>query len=364
MSDEELPSLRCFHLQGGCRAHHNTPGWLRLEPHAVDVSEQRLPNTRYELAISDLQQAGLNVIGADFYTDREQCVGIRLPDWRARLSKTTSGWLCAEQSDLWSHIAYAAVKQANGPLWDVASRISYQLRVCDWRVRQLSEAYYSQLHAIIGSGRFKAGTCLSDGFTWLGYLAFQSFLLDSCVLRDYLAEYRALILDSSIKLTARVSDFAMLKNVYLDKITLALEADKALALAANEDGWLFKLTGYRNLVVHYAPIASAGNDLYTYCYLVRLPSAAELPAIKFPIPSDPRKLILARRSGAYLQDPNQDYARFLNAVKDPQGACDGLEYAQIVLGEMSTLAQLLSEISPVHPRIPHFKFTEGGVIEV
>src|SRR5690606_22337761 len=107
------------------------------------------------------------------------------------------GWHCFNQADIWSHIAHAAIKQNNGLLWDVAQRISHLLRVCDWRLRQVSECYRDLLYAIVQAHEYTEGRRFMDRHTWLIYMEIESFLVSACVLRDSLAEYRALLLSQS-----------------------------------------------------------------------------------------------------------------------------------------------------------------------
>src|SRR5438105_3706009 len=102
------------------------------------------------------------------------------------IRQRTAGFAISN-TEIWRQIAHAAFKAKRGRLWDSASRIAHQLRVCGWRLRQVSEAYRDQLWAR-SDGKFAAGQHFQDQFTWLVYLAIQSFLLDACILRDYIAE--------------------------------------------------------------------------------------------------------------------------------------------------------------------------------
>jgi len=56
----------------------------------------------------------------------------------------------------------------------------------------VSDTYHDQLRSSTEGGSFRAGQRCEDAFTWLGYLALQTFLVDACVLRDYLAEFYAM----------------------------------------------------------------------------------------------------------------------------------------------------------------------------
>jgi hypothetical protein len=346
---------RCIHLDGGCRALDAQNDKLQLDPAASNGKTAVISLPSYHAAYAVLQKAGLKVVGVDLYCAPEQTDGRRLPDWRGYYPVGTSLWPCAEQADHWSFIAHAAFQQEQGPLWDVASRVSHQLRTCDWRLRQVSECYHQQLSATVRQEGFEAGRRFMDGFTWLGYLALQSFLVDACVLRDYLAASRSLLLPQPSDDAARpkIRGMASLKKYYLNKVSSDVPIDKVLAETTAPGGWLHRLSSYRVLVVHCAPLASAGKTLYAVCIALPLDASTTLPAVKFPLPSDPEGIQAGRSSGAYLNDPEMNYARFRNALDDPDEALDGLHYAHATLGQLAVLAAELSALMPVNPVMPH-----------
>lgn len=348
----EAPAVRSIHLQGGCRAN-DIGERLQLELIASNGRHAELIPPSFHHAYGVLRRAGFLIVGADFFFEIEQADGRRLPSWQAHHPIRGTSWPCADQADKWSFIAHSAIRQKNGLLWDVATRISHQLRSCDWRLRQVSEAYRDQLHAKVRAGKFVYGQRFFDGFTWLGYLAIQAFLADACVLRDNLAEYRALVLTQSGHriFTGKITRIASLKKQYLSKCQLTIPVDQQLQKATDPGGWLRLLGGYRDLVVHYAPLASGGQDLYALCTQIPLDAQTTLPSIKLPIPADPDKISAARTSGAHVDDPEQNYARFLNAIRDPASALDGLGYAHSVLGHLSMLASELAALSPAKPEM-------------
>lgn len=350
----EWKAVRCVHLQGGSRAVNGLDPTVQFEAAASNGKVASFETPTYHGLFPLLRRMGFVVVGCDFFFDLAQTDGRRVPDWRAYHVIDRSSWPCAEQADQWSFLAHSAIKQKNGELWDIARRVSNQLRTCDWRLRQVSEAYNQQLKATLQSRKFKDGLRFDDQFTWLGYLAIQSFLVDACTLRDYLAEYRALILSQSEEFVSKskITKMASLKSRYLDKVSLSVRIDKILRDATNERGWLQELGRYRDLVVHIAPLASADKHLYTVCKSIRLDADATLPAVKLPIPSDPGRISDARHSGEHFNDPELNFARFLNALENPDGARDGLEYAHESLGKLALLAWHLSAISPVKPEIP------------
>jgi hypothetical protein len=360
----EWRAVRSIHLQGGCRAVNGLNPKVQLEPLASNGQIASLTTPTYHGVFALLQGAGFLVLGADFYFDPAQTDSRRLPDWRTYHKLGLSTWPCAEQADQWSFVAHAAIQRKNGKLWDVASRICHQLRTCDWRVRQISECYRDQLSATVLAGKFKDGLRFVDGFTSVGYLAIQAFLMDACVLRDYLAEYRALLLSQEDKFTFRskITGMAALKKKYLDKTDSNIPVDTFLRDATSPEGWLYELGKYRDLVVHVAPLASAGKSLYAMCKAIELDGGAALPSIKLPIPSAPHKISDARTSGTYFDDSELNFARFKNALKDYSSTLDGLEYAHSTLGRLAHLAWHLSFISPIKPEIP--EVTEADIIEI
>jgi len=357
--------VHCFHLGGGGRALETPSHTLELIPPLSHGARATLPLPGFHAAYAVLEQTGLHVVGIDLYSAPEQADGRQPPDWRAyHLSDASeSPWPCADQAAKWSFIAHAAFQEKQGALWDVASRVRHQLRTCEWRLRQVSEAYWQQLDAVVRNQGFKANRRFKDGFTWLGYLALQSFLVDACVLRDYLAEYRALILPPPETGAERpkIRLMASLKKHYLDKLASANAFDHELLQATEPAGWLQRLSSYRDLVVHYAPLASAGRTLYALCLALPIGTQAHLRAIKFPLPADPEIIKADRSTGAYLEDPEMNYARFLNALDDPGTALDGMHYAHLTLGQLAKLAADLSALSPVKPSMPHL--TEKDMLD-
>lgn len=352
-SEKKMTAVRSIHLQGGCRANDTDLG-LRLEQEASNGKIAQFALESWHHAYGRLRAAGFAVIGADFYVDVDQFDGIRPPEWRAHHRLRSTRWPCADQADQWSFIARSAVKVGNGPLWDVASRVSHQLRTCDWRLREVSEAYRSQLNAQILSNSFVHGQRFIDGFTWLSYLSIQAFLVDACTLRDYLAEYRALVLMQVDKLQfkTKITRLSPLKRQYLSKGDLFSSIDQKLNEESDPTGWLHTLGAYRDLVVHYAPLASAGRRLYAICVSMQFDGQVSVPSIKLPIPPDPVKISTDRTAGRHLADPNRDYARFLSSLEDPTTAQDGLLYCHASLGRLAQLASDLGTLSPVKAEVP------------
>ncbi|TRO12676.1 hypothetical protein EQ826_23320 [Ectopseudomonas mendocina] len=249
-----------------------------------------------------------------------------------------------------SRIRHSKKKEAE--LCDVAARISHQLKACEWRLRQLSESYNDLLNSRIKDGRFKDGERFANGYTALSYLSVQSYLVDVCILRDYLSEFYWLM-------TYKGKDGGGSKRTTLGGLCKIWKkdspSDKAgleLKASATEGGWLYELGAYRDLVVHSAPLAKADRTLYAVCQSLEMTQGQRLPAIKLPLPNDPSGIAGGRSSGSYFEDPELNFARFSNALENYESAKDALEYAHLTMQLMGALANSMSKLSPVSPEIP------------
>lgn len=271
-------------------------------------------------------------------------------------------WPSEDEAQRWSQIGHAAFSRNDGRLWDVASRISHQLRVCSWRLRQISDSYSDQLNAKIKGDAFRVGTRFADGFTWLAYLSIQAFLVDACILRDYMAEYYALFLCPDQQLFGRnpITSMGGLKRKLLDKLTCEDAATKALQVATTEGGWLHELGAYRDLVVHSAPLAKAQSRMFAVTAELCLGVSGALPAVRLPIPANPQGIAKVRATGEHFEDFARQFELFVQASQGEAQSSDGMIYAHKALAQLSLLARQLGERSPAPPKIPHF--SESNII--
>lgn len=168
-SQTEWLAGRILHLRGGIRAINWFGPEVDLQPQTRDGKLAQIQPKSYAGTYEELESLGLLIIGVDFYSHAFEVQGRTPPDWRSHHSPV-HGWVCDEAVTKWRHIANAAYKREKGRLWDLASRIAHQLRVCEWRVRQVSESYKDQLLARL-QNKFQAGQRIEDGFTWLAYLS-------------------------------------------------------------------------------------------------------------------------------------------------------------------------------------------------
>ncbi|MGY2410921.1 hypothetical protein [Pseudomonas pergaminensis] len=348
---EWQPVLRELHLYGGARVFNGTDPKVNIQPSALSGKLASITINSYSSLYSDIKGLGLKAVGCDFFETEEEVKGFAPPLWRSINPAATPLWLCADQGQNWSFIANAAFMQKSGLFCDIASRISHQIRACEWRLRQLSEAYSNQLNGRLLSKSFVANDRFMDGNTSLCYLALQSFLVDACTLRDYLSEFYS-------EATIRLHDSSAAKITSLSGLLKSwrthLPQDKAgkeLRASSLQDKWLYDLGAYRDLVVHVAPLANAEKTLLAFTKTIEF-HGENIPAIQLPIPLKPAQVTKKRTTGEYFEDPNLNFARGLNYIQDMDSSRDALEYAHITMQQLGAICSSIAATSPFAPEIP------------
>jgi hypothetical protein len=340
---------RIFHIPGGIRAQNWCTPKVDLQPDTLDGKIAQLTSKAFGGTFDELESIGLFVIGVDFYSHAFEVEGRTPPQWRSHHSPVR-GWPCNTAFTKWRQIAHASYKREKGHLWDLASRIAHQLRVCEWRVRQVSEAYKEQLHARCQS-EFKAGLRFRDGFTWLAYLSIQSFLIDACILRDYFSEFAAyfIYVTECGEPKAKVTTLAGLKKRVLNGKDQSDALGVYLNEAIDERGWLKELGAYRDLVMHSAPLAQAEAKLFAVQDVFLLPQGRQLPCIVCPLPEVPQDISTARARGSAFANFKDQFESFAKASRGESPSKDGLRYVHSVLGRLCELSEIVSGQSPVEP---------------
>lgn len=344
-----------MHLPGGIRAVNGLDPQVVFEPLSVRGKSATSMTQAYEMLFADLQTLRLNLFGVDFYSHNLEAKGLVPPEWRPFHRWPETAWPCSDEAQRWSHIGHAAFSRKNARLWDVSSRIAHQIRTCSWRLRQVSEAYTDQLFAKVNGEKLCTGTRFADGFTWLAYLSIQAFLVDACVMRDYLSEFYALYLcpEAEILGGGPITSMGSLKKRVLNKISSPDAETSTLQAATSVGGWLHRLGCYRDLVVHSAPLAKAQGRLFAILEEVPLGDDA-LPAVRVPIPADPEAAKKSRADGSRFDNFENQYELFVKANYGDAESLDGLAYCHGVLEEMARLAAHLANRSPIAPETPHF----------
>jgi hypothetical protein len=347
------PVIRIAHLQGGLRAINELDDQVRFVDHDDSDGKIELRLESFGSLFSVIEQAGIQVLGCDFLTHEDQLAGVSPPEWRSFNRYHKNPWLSANQSDHWSFVAHGAFKNKVGLLWDIARRISHQLRACNWRLRQLSESYRDQSRRYVKTEKFVEGNRFADEYTSFCYLALHAFLIEACVLRDYIAEFYAFNATyigspiSSKKITTMGSLAKALKQ--LDPFDqLGLELKKV----TSEKEWLSELGAYRDLIIHAAPLASAGRSSFAVQRSFTLLQVHKIKGIKLPLPNDPVALFQEQYSGSRFADPNMNFARFKGIDTNHDSMRDGLEYAHNCFLKLCVLAESASLLTSVVAEMP------------
>lgn len=350
--------MRIFHLIGGCRAIDSDDGIIELTQKTLTRNVIKIPIPSPAAAYSALQSAHLSIIGIERFTHILQVKGHYPPEWITYF-RTNTNKLNYENTTLkWSQIGFSAFKSQNGVLWDIASRIANQLRLCSLRIFQISDAYFKSLSAVTIRGDYKHEEAFDDQFVWSAYAAIQTFLTDACVLRDYMAEFAARYAFNEFKIKSdsviRTMRSLIIKT--LNKITNDNQLVASLRSATSENGWLYILGAYRDLVIHSAPLISAKRKLFAVCGKISL-DTQEVPAIRLPIPANPSEIQKNRASLKHFESFSEQFNEFAGSGESNSPALDGLDYCHNALGMLADLALTLAAYSPVAPEMPHFDET-------
>ena len=357
-------SARTVHLLGGSRAFNGLEPTVHLYPTVPKERQLSFQAKAYGSIYGDLAERDVAPIGFEFLSRREEVERTIPISWRPYLPwEKKKIWPCDDQMQLYSQIGFAAGQQKEAQLWDVARRISHQLRVCSWRLYQLSEAYHAQLHARIAGKEFKAGGRFEDGFTWLGYLAVQVFLVDACVLRDYLAEFYAAYGPAKGS-SPHITSMSGLKRHVLNKAATGEPVFIMLKSATSDAGWLHLLGAFRDLVVHCVPLARAEARLWALATELPIKGVPALPGISLPLPTNPSSVSAARSSPDRAAKLANDLNLLTGASLGTGPSTDALVYCYTCLDQLVRLAAGMSNLSAVAPKMPNFVRQPDGSMEV
>ena len=180
-------------------------------------------------------------------------------------------------------------------------------------------------------------------------MAVQSYLVDACILRDYLSEFAAIFvfgrrydIDSE-----RISTVGGL----IKKVLSRIDGDDPLAEgfknATGEGGWLKVLGEYRDLVVHSAPLAHAEMKLHAVIDILQIDAEGAILLIRIPLPIDPQAISANRASRGHFSDFEEQFEKFAKAVSEGVSTIDAMTYIMEVHGELASLATKLSTESPI-----------------
>lgn len=356
-------ATRTVHLAGGCRAYNRFDPSVTFAPPVTAEKQLGFKIPQYHALFPALVGVGIEPIGCDFITNSLEAKALVPTNWRPYYASSSTTWPCNDEVDNWAHIGHAGWAKRNLALWDLSRRVSHQLRVCAWRLREVSQSYRDQLHAQTAQAGFKAGVRFADGFTWHGYLSIQAFFVDCCVLRDYLAEFYSTYACPEPDLIGGkqiTSMGGLCKSNVLEKIRNPNGVTQDLKIAVAEGGWLNLLGKYRDLVVHCVPLARADQSLMALTTELKVDTAHSLPAVSLPLPDDPGAISKSRAAGGHLRALEEELSLLVDASRAGIPSTDGLMYAYSSLGRLTTLVQTLRGSSPLPPEVPHL--TQADII--
>jgi hypothetical protein len=349
-SDRTLVSVWVIHVFGGVRAIYEESGAIKVHPDLLSGGTLEIPTASYREIVRNVKALNLSVVGIESLVHSWELNRVIPPNWRPFHELNSAPYVLFETGDKWSDIGHAAHKRRVGKLWDIAARISYQIKTCAWRLFEISEGYAQQLWSLKVRDKFEEGSRFDDLRTRTVYLAIQALLIDACVLRDYLAEFAAGYIYASAP--SGVRTVSNLKKYLFSKPELADPLSIELRHATDKNGWLSELGHYRDLVVHSAPLATAKERLWVLCSAHNLPNGAKLPALRFPLPNDPAAIRSARSRGDLFEDFAKLIHDFVDATRPDVTSKDALQYLHTVLGKLGEIAAKFSTFSPLPPEMP------------
>ena len=344
--------VREVHLVGGLRAINN-PGPDVIIPLDSKSSRPTFSIDTYHDLPWALRSLGLDVIGTEYYETPEQVKGYYPSTWYPFDADKENANAAFRAEETWPKLANAAFQIGNTELMDVCSRIAFEVKACNKRLRQLSEAYNVELWSLCEQQKFSPGRVETlNSFSI--YLEAHDLLRELCTLRDYLAEFVAnFVLASSLNSKNRIRLMNSLRKQVCKVGTeiSPIAAEICTITNEQEDGWLARLSAYRDLVVHYVPLGQATTREFVVQRFLPSSKIGDLPSIYFPMPSDPYALEKVRSKGS----PFQTIAEWLEASSQSNtSAPDALEYCSHSVGNMMALACKIAAESPIKPQTPTF----------
>ncbi len=356
---------RVAHLWGGAIAT-NQPrsASVVLWPSTLDGEKAEISLSTYQGFYTDIHALGCHIIGVDFYTSERQVVGVYPPEWRS-CGLPKGSWINWEARQKWSEIAFHSAKSKNGLLFDLSNRIRYQLATVSEQLRHLSCTYQDQLRGKTVKGGFKPLVKFEDEFTKKIYIGFHSFLFDSCILRDYLAEFVYNYSENGSRKVdgMKVTTAAGLIKKVLKKLKSQPNiVEQEFISITSEDGWLFKLGAYRDLVMHAAPIAIARRKLFALCDTIDLLQDRKLPVIRCPLPQDPSLIARIRATRAEFNHYIDIFEEFKKASDGEIAEFDCLQYAQMASAQLADLSYKVMSLAPISPQEIHL--TEEDITDL
>ncbi len=343
MDENKWPNLvRIVHLSGGIRAVNNPGPIVSIIP-SLNDSNITFEIPSYQSLIAGLKKQILSPLGIDFYRMPEEIDGLYPPYWRSVSTAHNA-------IDTWRQLFNSGHDEKDYEFAEISSKIAFQLKAIEYRLREISESYHSELSAVCAKKEFKHGNGIESPNSYPIYLSVHSFLIDACTLRDYLSEFLSIYHYGKYKKVDSLSSLlreVIKKNKIDDRISKVI-----LEITDNPFGWLSKLTSYRNLVVHNIPLVYSEGRTYVLQVATKIAKGKELPSILFPLPKDPHKIRRLRSKNELYKDFEGWKSSILKNPLDEKIIHDALSYCYLFLMRISEFALNIATFSPYKPSYP------------
>jgi hypothetical protein len=338
---KEWPALRVIHINGGSRAINDCNNIVNICP-LQNGKKIQFCITEYSSIYKELTEKGISILGIEFYSNYYEYNDISPPQWRVNYKHNN----IFDTIQKWARLTHAGIKKQDGRFIDITSRIRYQLDCCDWRLKEISDYYNKQLLSILADDKFEDCKKFENRYSQLSYLSIQSFLIDACILRDFLAEISYLYCYDGVYSNENITTMNSLRKIILKAGKSNDELTKYIIENANkEDGWLTKLGTYRDVITHGAPIQLAYDRLFSVCKTVKLSNSEEIPSVSCPLPINIKE-IERKRSKIFYKNYDELQNIF---TSDKEDAIDGMEYCYGILCNLTFLSNIIIEKLPYIP---------------
>ncbi len=343
---------RVAHLLGGLRAR--CPGGSAASLNLVGVNESLLdwPLRSPGEFFGWLRWLGLTIVGCDTEIVPSPRPDLEAPLWQSHRTLPGGKGTSLRSRFLWSDLAHGCYEAGNLKLHDLAARVHFSLQATDWRLRELSESYARELSNLVENGKFEDGHRQYTGHTEVLFLALHAFFVESCILRDLLAEYIALVSHLRSPKGAAIRSMSALRPVLASVASRfpALVEELTDATNPKSPGWLAELGAYRNLIVHSGPLAMVSHGIFSRGQYLETAVQIAVPGIELPLPLRPTDLLNERSRGQHLRGSASWLERTFGSPDAETEIVDALAYCAIVLERLTDLSERLVPMSPVSPK--------------
>lgn len=266
-----------MHLRGGLRGDLDDKQF-RLFPTG------RGQGASFELDAPAKSLEVMHSLGLFRIGDEEVLVtnGLPLRIWHPDCPSVAIASWTESPSSRWQGIACSAREAGDKKTADLSQHISFALTAASLRLRDISDSYAFQLeyalaNGILGNQKFANLEILTL------FLCCHSFLVEACSARDYLGKFLGqhvygVVANSMANLLKRKSPLPG----HPIEMLLTQANDKA-----SPDGWMTRLTEYRNIITHRAPIGYLGPHPRITFNMMQVNANFLLPEITFEVPDNP-----------------------------------------------------------------------------